>query len=112
MKELNARGLAPGGDKLLDYASIPDTPFPKRKAERGRLASLELREVAALCHANRVSGRFIRKVPLMAHARYLGEVATIDKWVKAIRRAVEDEVAVQGDIRREEEEIRGKPVLD
>lgn len=95
----------------MDFKGIPTTPFPKRKAERGRLASLQLREVADLCHAHRVSGRFIRKVPLMAHARYLGEVASIDKWVKAIKRAVEDEISVQGDIRREEEEIRGKPVL-
>lgn len=109
LRELQAHGLAPGGDKLLDFTAIPTTPLPTRKAERGRLASIALKEVSELCYAHQVSGRFLRKVPLMAHARYLPDVASIDKWVAAIRRAVEDEVAVQSDIRREEEEIRGRP---
>lgn len=94
LQELNRSNLAIGASHLLSWAeaSHSEAPKPSRRAERGRLASRKLMEVAQRCKDWGFSGRFLRKVPLMAHAKYLnGSEARIDRWVEALERAVVDE---------------------
>lgn len=93
LQELERSGLAVGAQHLLPWLGLNLVPpSTSKRAERGRLASLKLKELAHTCYDQSLSGRFLRKLPLMAHARYLhGEKARIDRWVDALSRTVVNE---------------------
>jgi hypothetical protein len=95
LRELARSGLCPGGEKLLEWDELARSTrsVASKRGERARIASLQLADIARQAKDQELSGRFLRKVPLMAHARYLASNRTprVDKWVEAIARSVKDE---------------------
>ncbi|RSH82705.1 uncharacterized protein EHS24_007699 [Apiotrichum porosum] len=95
LRELARSGLCPGGEKLLEWDELARSTrsVASKRGERARIASLQLANTARQAKDQELSGRFLRKVPLMAHARYLASNRTprVDKWVEAIARSVKDE---------------------
>lgn len=100
LQALGEADLAPGAKHLLKWSDciLADSALPptqKKRVNRARQASYKLRRIAERCHELELSGRFLRKVPVMAHARYLagrtGGRASLDQWMEALGKAVEDE---------------------
>ncbi|KAL1413252.1 hypothetical protein Q8F55_001007 [Vanrija albida] len=90
--------LAPGAQYLLKWSDLGTRNLPpaqKKREERARQASYRLRDIADRCYELELSGRFLRKVPLMAHARYLSALPSdrvrLGHWMDALSKAVEDE---------------------
>lgn len=68
-----------------------------RKEERIRKASKDLRDIANRCHELGMSGRFLRRLPILAHMGYLPgkRSCSVDQWTEAMRKAVEEEAKTQ-----------------
>lgn len=106
LRELARADLAPGADRLLPWDALARStrPLQSKREERAREASLALARVAGTAKDLGLSGRFMRKVPLVAHARYLGaqRAPRLDRWVGAIERAVQDEAGAREHIAQAE----------
>lgn len=78
-------------------AAVPtidaDTPRAERRRLRALHASAELLRLAERCARQRISGRFLRRVPLVAHSRYLKNAAgvRVERWIAAFARCIDDE---------------------
>jgi hypothetical protein len=99
LTELGRRDIAVGHEYLLDWTAVGSAESEKyasKRRERGRQVSIDLMKLAQTCQTYGFSGRFLRKVPLIAHAKYLGSQARIDRWVTALGKAVEDEHRSRG----------------
>lgn len=77
---------------------VPTLDDSMPRAERQRLralhASAALMRLAERCARQRISGRFLRRVPLVAHSRYLRSAAgvRVERWIAAFAKCIEDEV--------------------
>ncbi|GMK59925.1 hypothetical protein CspeluHIS016_0901420 [Cutaneotrichosporon spelunceum] len=109
-KELGKRNfggerLAPHGDKLLSWKeAVPGsrTEHKSRRDERIWLASVELRKLAVRCHEIQASGRFLRRLPKLAHARLARRTARLAQWMEAFVAELEQEAENQSLIVRGE----------
>ncbi|KAK4686829.1 pachytene checkpoint protein 2, partial [Tremellales sp. Uapishka_1] len=63
------------------------------ETERSRLVSGRLGELALACQVLGMSGRSLRKLPILAHAKYINDTAMrpIGTWIKAIERVIQEE---------------------
>ena len=65
------------------------------KEQKSRRASSALHALALACHAQRLSGRSLRRLPVLSHARYIGmtsgSASDVEVWLKAMSKCVEDE---------------------
>ncbi|CAK9785552.1 AAA-domain-containing protein [Cutaneotrichosporon oleaginosum] len=108
--------LAPHGDRLLCWKeATPESrqAFETRKEERIWLASVELRKIAVRCHALGASGRFLRRLPKLAHVRLGRPSARLAQWMEAFAAEVEAEaegreLIAQGEGRYEGKRQRGE----
>ncbi|KAJ9118691.1 hypothetical protein QFC22_003911 [Naganishia vaughanmartiniae] len=96
---------------LLDWKDlqvVKNKRSQKPERERMRQASLRIASLAERCQG--MSGRTLRRLPVLAHARYIGINTTdemhhspLEDWIHALERVVEDE----GDQLRHLEELVG-----
>lgn len=79
-------------------AAVPTIDDGMPRAERRRLralqASASLLALAERCARQRISGRFLRRVPLVAHSRYLKNASgvRVERWIAAFAKCIDDEV--------------------
>ncbi|KAI5451283.1 hypothetical protein NCC49_001879 [Naganishia albida] len=84
---------------LLDWKDlqiVKSKPSQKPERERVRQASLRIAGIAEKCEG--MSGRTLRRLPVLAHARYIGINTTddmhespVEDWIDAMERVVNDE---------------------
>ncbi|KAJ9126089.1 hypothetical protein QFC24_002361 [Naganishia onofrii] len=96
---------------LLDWKDlqvVKNKRSQKPERERMRQASLRIASLAETCQG--MSGRTLRRLPVLAHARYIGINTTdemhhspLEDWIHAMERVVDDE----GDQLRHLEELVG-----
>lgn len=78
--------------------AVPTIDEDMSRAERRRLralqASASLLHLAERCAKQRISGRFLRRVPLVAHSRYLKNASgvRVERWIAAFAKCIDDEV--------------------
>ncbi len=107
--------LAPHGDKILSWkeaSPAPRTVHQTRREERIWLASVELRKIATRCHDIGVSGRFLRRLPKLAHIRLSKPSARLAQWMEAFAAEVEQEATSRGLIAAGEGRYEGKRPRD
>lgn len=86
--------LAPHGDKLLTWKEAAPgsrTAHTSRREERIWLASVELRKLAVRCHEIQASGRFLRRLPKLAHVQIGKRTASLARWMEAFAAEVDKE---------------------
>lgn len=69
-------------------------PRSERRRLRALQASTSLLNLAERCARQRISGRFLRRVPLVAHSRYLKNASgvRVERWIAAFAKCIDDEV--------------------
>ncbi|BEJ12471.1 hypothetical protein CspHIS471_0209310 [Cutaneotrichosporon sp. HIS471] len=98
-RKFGSERLAPHGDKLLSWKeALPGlrTEPKTRRDERIWLSSVELRKLALRCHEIQASGRFLRRLPKLAHVRLGRRTARLGLWMEAFVAEVEHEAENQG----------------
>ena len=89
-------------------AAVPTIDDGISRAERRRLRSLQasasLLSLAERCARQRISGRFLRRVPLVAHSRYLKNASgvRVERWIAAFAKCIDDEVTSMTSIEQAE----------
>jgi len=84
-----------------DYSRTAGIKFDNTSKERERQTAVDLWVLAGKC--KEMSGRSLRRLPVLAHARYIGMSALtpgygnvgsdVDVWLAAMKKAVDEEVA-------------------
>lgn len=100
-------GMTPFPDlnDIIHHAAHPaSAPAPPTiddgmsAADKRRLRALHtstgLLRLAERCAKLRISGRFLRRLPLVAHSRYLknGSGIRVERWITAFAKCIDDEV--------------------
>ncbi|KAJ9100921.1 hypothetical protein QFC20_005337 [Naganishia adeliensis] len=98
LTELMRAGIIQHLDLLewKDLQIVKSKPSQKPERERVRQASLRIAGIANNCEG--MSGRTLRRLPVLAHARYIGNNTTdemhespVEDWIDAMERVVTDE---------------------
>lgn len=81
-----------------------DMPRAERRRLRALQASASLLALAERCAKQRISGRFLRRVPLVAHSRYLKNASgvRVERWIAAFAKCIDDEVKSMSSIEQAE----------
>ncbi|KAL7418700.1 hypothetical protein Q5752_006383 [Cryptotrichosporon argae] len=96
MMRLRSDGVA-ALEAELRAATRPAVGTAERKLKAAR-ASIKLGELADLCQTNGVSARALRRLPVLALAKYVKEGASLTRWVDAYEAAVKRQLADQAKI--------------
>ncbi|TYJ51399.1 hypothetical protein B9479_008031 [Cryptococcus floricola] len=104
LREMGKKGLV-RGCRVMDWQGAEEARRERKfeggegkggdkKREREKAIGASLAELAIRCHAIELSGRTLRKLPVLAHARYLSSSSgehraqKIERWIDAMNKVV------------------------